>query len=269
MFSRLDLYTMLWNPPAGVETTGTSSGRTRYAPTPSGFLHAGNIASFRLTHQLARESGRHILLRIDDLDRERVRSAYVDDIFKTLRRERLDWDLGPRDPDEFEAVYSQIHRLPLYEAALEWFRIKGLLFACVCSRSMTGTTRCSGVCRDRDYALDRSDVSWRLKTEPQPENLPQWPEGQALLPWPESISEPILRRKDGLPAYHLSTVVDDLYFDIDLIVRGMDLLESSIIHRRLARMLDEPRFERIRFVHHDLVLDARGHKLSKSGAPLE
>lgn len=260
---------MLWNPPDGVLGTGLSSGRTRYAPTPSGFLHAGNIASFRLTHRLARESGRHILLRIDDLDQERKRTVYVEDIFKSLKREGLDWDLGPADPDDFEAHWSQVHRLDLYHAALEVLQKKGCLFACRCSRSLSGSAQCTGDCASKSFPFDDAEVSWRLKTPIETEMLPQWPGGTEVHPWPSSMKAPILRRKDGLPSYHLATVVDDVCFSVDLIVRGMDLIESSLLHRYLARLLDEPRFERIRFVHHDLVLDARGCKLSKSGAPLE
>ncbi len=240
-------------------------GSTRFAPTPSGFLHRGNLYSFELTHRIARESGKEILLRIDDLDRERVRPEYVRDIFNSLKRASLDWDLGPVDAEDFEQSYSQRHRLYLYESALNKLRSKNLVYACECSRAASGGSLCRLNCFERALSLDEPNRAWRFRTFGASEGLPLWKEGISVYPWPEALKDPVVRRKDGLPAYHLASVVDDIYFDIDLIVRGMDLLESSIFHRVLARALDEPKFERIRFVHHPLILDAQGLKLSKTG----
>jgi glutamyl-tRNA synthetase len=247
------------------QQTGQSSGRTRYAPTPSGFLHRGNLYSFELTHRIARESGRQILLRIDDLDRERLRPEYVRDIFNSLKRASLDWDLGPATAEEFEDSYSQRHRLPLYEKALELLRSKNAVYACACSRSPSSGSLCRQNCAERSFDLDKAQHAWRFRTSGESEGLPLWSEGIAVYPWPEALKDPVVRRKDGLPAYHLASVVDDLFYDIDLIVRGMDLLESSLFHRVLARALGEPKFERIRFVHHPLILNAQGVKLSKTG----
>ena len=92
--------------------------KTRIAPTPSGYLHLGNVLSFALTAALARRAGAAILLRIDDLDRERVSRDYVEDIFETLRFLGIPWDEGPRDFSEYERVWSQLHRLRLYREAL-------------------------------------------------------------------------------------------------------------------------------------------------------
>ena len=84
--------------------------RTRFAPTPSGFLHWGNAFSFVLTWLYARKHGGEILLRIDDLDSLRKRPEHVQDVFRSLEWLELDFDLGPSGPDEFEAKYlSLIH----------------------------------------------------------------------------------------------------------------------------------------------------------------
>ncbi|HWB90453.1 MAG TPA: glutamate--tRNA ligase family protein, partial [Puia sp.] len=102
---------------------------TRIAPTPSGFLHLGNVFSFSLTAALARRTGAEILLRIDDLDRERVQRDYLQDIFDTLTFMQIPWDQGPRNVDDFEREYSQVHRLPLYRAALARLREAGAVYA--------------------------------------------------------------------------------------------------------------------------------------------
>src|SRR5687768_5857036 len=109
--------------------------RTRIAPTPSGFLHLGNVLSFALTAAIARKRGARILLRIDDMDRDRVQPDYIDDIFEVLRFMGLPWEEGPKDAAEFLQRFSQQHRLPLYEAALQQLEKKGQVFACTCSRA--------------------------------------------------------------------------------------------------------------------------------------
>src|SRR5882757_2581728 len=90
--------------------------KTRIAPTPSGFLHLGNVLSFAITVALARKKGAKILLRIDDLDRERVEGRFVEDIFETLHFLEIPWDEGPGDLHEYETRFSQVHRMDVYRA---------------------------------------------------------------------------------------------------------------------------------------------------------
>ena len=85
--------------------------KMRIAPTPSGFLHLGNVLSFAITAELARRNNARILLRIDDLDRDRVNREYLQDIFDTLNFLGFEWDEGPRDVDDFDQNYSQLKRL--------------------------------------------------------------------------------------------------------------------------------------------------------------
>src|ERR1700723_1841788 len=92
--------------------------KTRIGPTPSGYLHLGNVLSFALTAALARQTGAGILLRIDDLDRGRVSKDYVEDIFETLRFLGIPWDEGPRSLGEYEREYTQLRRMELYGEAL-------------------------------------------------------------------------------------------------------------------------------------------------------
>jgi len=208
--------------------------KTRIAPTPSGFLHLGNVMSFLITADLAK--GAKILLRIDDLDRDRVEKEYVEDIFETLDFFGIDYDEGPRNYDEFENKWSQLHRLHLYNAALE--KLRPHVYACTCSRTQLVE---DNPCRYKDLPLDTPNASWRVRNK-----------------------DFIVRKKDGFPAYQLSSVVDDLHFGIDLIVRGQDLWDSTQAQLYLAGLLEEPAFTNIQFFHHPLLEVVPGQKLSKS-----
>lgn len=249
---------------------------TRLAPTPSGFLHLGNIVSFALTAFLARRSGAAILLRIDDLDRERVQREYVADIFETLRFMEIPYDRGPRDVAEFERGYSQLHRLPLYRDALSRLRSADAVFGCSCSRAevMRGSTDGGyfGTCRGLGLSLD-GEVSWRLRTSMPPPIVAPLPTVAPLTtaaplttvaPLPAEMRDFVVRKKDGFPAYQLSSVVDDLHYGVDLIVRGQDLWASTVAQQYLSYSLDAEAFREIHFYHHPLLTEASGEKLSKS-----
>src|SRR3569833_164758 len=119
--------------------------RTRLAPTPSGYLHLGNVFSFLQTIRLAAHTGARLFLRIDDLDRERADVRYVQDVFDTLDLLGVTWDEGPRGVADFEAVWSQVHRMGLYRSALEDLRQRGVLFACNCSRARIAREVVDGV----------------------------------------------------------------------------------------------------------------------------
>lgn len=247
--------------------------KTRIAPTPSGYLHLGNALSFLVTASLARKTGARIFLRIDDLDGQRARPGYVQDIFDTLRFLQIGWHEGPRSPEECEARYAQIHRLELYRRALEQLREGGHLFACTCSRAdilrINPDGTYPGTCRDKEIPLDRAGVSWRLHTDPVTPLRVNHPDGSvttAVLPG--SVHYFVVRKKDGLPAYQLTSLVDDLHFGVDLVVRGADLWPSTLAQLYLASVLRQPRFAETSFYHHPLLKDAYGQKLSKSaGAP--
>jgi glutamyl/glutaminyl-tRNA synthetase len=224
--------------------------RTRIAPTPSGYLHLGNVLSFALTAGLARRSAASILLRIDDLDRERVSREFVEDIFDTLNFLGIPWDEGPRNFSEFKRSWSQEHRLGMYGEALGRLRGSGKVFACDCSRSKIGRESPEGVypgtCRDKGLSLDTEGCSWRVRTEGL------------------EMTNFIVRKKDGYPAYQLTSVIDDLYFGVDLVVRGDDLRASTAAQRWLAGELGLDAFRRVHFYHHNLLMATGGEKLSKS-----
>lgn len=243
--------------------------RTRLAPTPSGYLHAGNLFSFLLTDALARRSGARLLLRIDDLDQPRFREAYLRDIFDSLRFFGINWQEGPADPAGFNNQFSQMLRRPLYESFLLRLREKKLVYACRCSRSQLARYPVDagypGTCRHLNIPLDEPGVSWRLRCNPSEQlELNSLEQGPMKCSLPASMQDFVVRKKDGLPSYQLASLADDLHFGVDLIVRGSDLWPSTLAQLYLARLLGEEKFAAIRFFHHPLLLGSEGEKLSKS-----
>jgi glutamyl/glutaminyl-tRNA synthetase len=253
--------------------------KTRLAPTPSGYLHLGNVLSFALTAALARRTGASILLRIDDMDKTRAGPGYVQDIFDTLNFLEIGWDEGPRNYAEFEREFSQLHRLDLYRGALQQLLDEGKLFACTCSR--TSMLRDSsdggypGTCREKKLPFDGEDTSWRLLTESAGAApggggfAGGWSGAMGRASLPAEMRDFIVRKKDGFPAYQLASVMDDLHFGVDLVVRGQDLWPSTLAQHFLARQLRQDAFGEIHFYHHPLLVEPAGTKLSKSpGAKL-
>lgn len=243
--------------------------RTRIAPTPSGFLHLGNAASFLCTASLAGQTGARLLLRIDDLDQQRVRPDYIQDIFDTLAFLQIRWDEGPRDPEDYAAHYAQVHRLGLYAEALEQLRREGQVFACTCSRTRLLQDHpqgfYTGTCSQKGIPLDEPGVSWRLHTDLQlslPVKNSDGSVHSALLP--PAMQAFVVRRKDGIPSYQLASLVDDLHFGVDLVVRGADLWPSTLAQLYLAAVLGKTAFLQTAFHHHPLLPGPEGNKLSKS-----
>lgn len=223
--------------------------RLRLAPTPSGYLHAGNALNFIFNWMVARSNNGRLLLRIDDLDADRKRSAFVQDVFDSLHWLGLDCEEGPRDESDFEQNWSQHLRLSLYHSELQKLRETGLLFACRKSRSDLAPFggKYPETFREQGLSLDDPDVAWRIRT----------PEG---FPMPDFM----VRRRDGLPAYQVASLVDDVHFSITHAIRGSDLDASTQAQRYLAQCTGNDKFLKINFLHHPLLLDAEGEKLSKS-----
>lgn len=244
--------------------------KTRIAPTPSGFLHLGNVLSFVITARLAKTAGAKVLLRIDDLDRVRVEERYVQDIFETLEFLGVHWDEGPRDVRDFEARWSQVHRVEMYGNGLRSLRDAGVLFACTCSRAQIAREAADGIypgtCRDKGISLDAPDVSWRIRTDMTQELVVRGLDGDVVRTQLDvTMQDFVVRKKDGYPAYQLTSILDDLYFGVDLIVRGQDLWPSTLAQLYLASFLPGGAdFSKTCFYHHELLKDKDGSKLSKS-----
>ena len=244
--------------------------RTRIAPTPSGWLHPGNGASFVLAWVIARAAEGQVLLRIDDLDRVRFRMEYLDDIFFTLDWLGIDYDEGPASSQDFLDRFSQSRRTDLYHEALRQLADLNLLYACDCSRKrireQSQDGRYAGFCRNRQLSLDSPDSAWRIKLPDEcAVSFKEWQrEMYVSLNLSQLMGDFILKQKDGSPAYQIASLCDDLHWNINLIVRGEDLLPSTGAQIFLAQQLGYDDFQKATFFHHPLLTDAAGEKLSKS-----
>ena len=242
--------------------------KTRIAPTPSGFLHLGNAMSFLITVSLAKHYGAKTLLRIDDIDKERVKKKYVEDIFKTLSFLGIPWDEGPRNYQEYKAKYSQVHRMAHYRKAMEQLKNSKKLFACDCSRRKISLNNPGGgypgTCERRKLSFEDKEANWRLLTSQKPIQLNDISRPDFAMPLPPLLRDFVVRRKDGLPSYQLTSVVDDMLDKVDFIVRGKDLIGSTAAQLFLSEKLRENPLKTAAFFHHRLMPDAQNRKMSKS-----
>lgn len=236
--------------------------RCRYAPTPSGPAHPGTLLAGLLCWLDARSRDAHLLLRLEDVDRERCTPDLADEMRAALHWLRLDWDA--------EAVQSK--RRDGHEAALDRLAGRGMLYPCSCRRSdvrqagvraADGGWRYPGTCRERPLP----DAGWRACGDALRLRLPEGEvpvsdeSGLALGREPlRDLGDPVVRRRDGALAYHLAVAVDDGADSITRVVRGRDLAPATAIHRVLQQALDLPT---PCYRHHLLLLEETGGKLAK------
>jgi glutamyl/glutaminyl-tRNA synthetase len=249
--------------------------RARIAPTPSGFLHLGNVFSFVLTWLIVRKNKGHLLLRIDDLDIQRRKIAYLDDIFSTLEWLGIDYDEGASGTSDFLQNFSQETRLANYEQLLQDL-VKlspPLVFECQCSRTDIQRNMTNSIyfdaCRSLKITIDtikneRQNKAWRIEVPNDNVTFQDFLKGQVRIPLAERMGDFIVRKKDGFPAYQIASLSDDLHYRINWIVRGEDLIDSTAAQVFLARLLGKSDFVNAQFVHHPLLLAPDHQKLSKS-----
>jgi len=213
-----------------------------------------------LTWLLTRRAGGTLHLRIDDLDRARLRRPYLENIFRVIDWLGIDYDQGASGPDDFLRHYSQLLHLPAYNAVLRRLAQRpGLVQAS--HRSRTGAP-------GAPVPLDTPGAAWRARVPPG--TAVRWNDagqGPAQVPLAQEMPDFIIRKKDGVAAYQVASVVDDLWLGTTLIVRGLDLQASTAAQLWLAAQLSETssfNAQRIQFYHHALLTDATGQKLSKS-----
>ncbi|MEM8583462.1 MAG: glutamate--tRNA ligase family protein [Bacteroidota bacterium] len=242
---------------------------TRIAPTPSGYLHLGNAYNFLLTSRLSTRHGGQLLLRIDDIDRARYREAYVQDVFDSLDWLGIDYQVGPNTIQEFESKWSQQLRIDRYQEILDELRAKNLVYPCAYSRreiqAMTTDGIYRGENRNSQLSLDQAGVAWRVKVPKETSLELTKKDSHIDVDIHREMGDFVVRKKDGLPAYQIASLVDDVDHGIQLIVRGEDLIPSTAAQLHLAECLDFLDFRRsVTFHHHPLILDAAGQKLAKS-----
>lgn len=240
---------------------------TRIAPTPSGFLHKGNVFSFLLTQRLAKEIGADVLLRIDDIDNERFRIEYVNDIFNTLFKMKMEWQVGPHSPEEFIEHWSQLTRKDQYNKLLDMLVATGRVYACSCSRKDLSAQQAltAHTCRQLSIPLDSPNVAWRFRIEPTDlVEIRIFGHQNQEVTVANMITDPVVRKRDGVASYQVASLADDLYFGVTHIVRGQDLWPSTLFQLLMAQVVGAQHFSEVEFVHHSLLANAQGEKLSKS-----
>lgn len=244
---------------------------TRFAPSPTGYLHLGHAHSALDGWSRAKQVGGRFLLRMEDIDRTRCRPEFDAAVVADLTWLGLDWD-GP--------VRRQSEHFADYQAALSRLQAMGVLYACFCTRKDIATAQSAphgpdgslypGTCRNLPtdkiaqrmaegaaYAL-RLDTA---KAQALTGELYFDEERQGTLTArPEQLGDVVLARREIPCSYHLCVTVDDALQGVTLVSRGEDLLPATHIHRLLQALLDLPTPT---YAHHPLLTDAKGARLAK------
>jgi len=242
--------------------------RTRLAPSPTGLLHLGNARTFLVNWWMARAAGGEVVLRIEDLDRSRVKDGFVERQIEDLEWLGLDWDEGP---------VTQSARTDTYAAAFETLREQGRAYPCACSRREIRAAAAAphasdegpsypGTCRGRFADEDEARVAagrrpaWRFVVDPGEVAFDDRCRGPISLDPAVVGGDFVLRTVDEVWSYQLAVAVDDAAMGITEVVRGDDLVSSTPRQIILLRALSLPA---PRYTHLPLVLDANGERMAK------
>lgn len=248
---------------------------TRFAPSPTGYLHLGTIYSALFTENAAREADGRFLIRIEDTDRGRCRPEFEEQILDDLKWMGLEWE---------EPIRRQSEHLESYQTALQDLVAQGLLYPCFCTRKeileeidaagvaphgpegpvYPGTCRHLSQQEREEKSSTGMSFALRLDTEKAHARISEitWHDRDKgeVIARPGRFGDVVVARKDGWPSYHLAVTWDDHIQGITLVTRGNDLFEATDIHRLLQAVLglDTPEYH-----HHKLLLDPQGRRLAK------
>jgi glutamyl-Q tRNA(Asp) synthetase len=221
----------------------------RFAPSPSGPLHKGSLVAAVGSFLQAKSQNGSWLLRIDDIDPPREVSGSVDDILSSLTAHGLEWD---------GEVYLQSGQYERYEAALTWLSEQGHCYFCNCTRKQINQFggRYQGCCRDKHLSPVGCSLRFRNLGLEQ-----RFTDGVLGEVHSEFVAEDfVIKRKDGLYAYHLAAVLDDICQGVTEIVRGADLLSPTFCQLALYKVFNEPRPS---YAHLPVMAEKPGKKISK------
>jgi len=246
---------------------------TRFAPSPTGYLHLGHAASAWHVWQTAAAAQGQVLLRIEDIDTTRCKPVYTQAIYDMLRWLGFDWP---------EPVRVQSEHFPTYARLVEELTERGLTYRCFLSRRQLQSQPapyCGGplpAWQEAEALAEGKPFAWRLSLKAARQALgPRWstlsyteqtPAGLQTRPVnPALEGDIVLARKDSPSAYHLAATHDDALQGITHIIRGADLVNAPHVQTLLQTLMGWPRPI---YQHHALILDDKGQKLSKhSGSP--
>ena len=247
---------------------------TRFAPSPTGYLHLGHAFSALTAWRRARESGGRFLLRIEDIDPARCRPEYTAAIQEDLSWFGIDWD-GP--------VRVQSEHSGAYRSVLDTLSARGLLYPCFCTRAdiareieasaaaphaPDGSLVYPGTCRDLsdDERATRIAAGERFALRLDMQRAVREPlsfqeEGKGAIACdPAAFGDVVLARKDAPASYHLCVTHDDALQGVTLVTRGDDLRTATHVHRLLQALMG---WTVPRYAHHRLLTDASGQRLAK------
>lgn len=250
----------------------------RFAPSPTGRMHLGNLFTALVSWLSVRRQGGGWILRIEDLDPQRSRMEYARLIEDDLHWLGLDWDEGGVDGTGAAAPYCQSLRGDIYEAAFHRLAATGLLYRCRCSRADIMATQAphqadgrvvyAGTCRPAPappFTLDAAAGAVRLWVPSGEIAFDDRVYGHHSVNLAARCGDFVLRRADGAWAYQLAVVVDDAAMGVSEVVRGSDLLLSAAQQIYLYRLLGA---EVPAWAHVPLVCNAEGRRLSKRDADM-
>jgi glutamyl-tRNA synthetase len=250
--------------------------RVRYAPSPTGAPHVGNIRTALFNWLFARHYGGSFIVRIEDTDVARKAEGTVETILNSLRWLGLDWDEGPEAGGKY-APYFQSQRLDLYREAAERLVSQGDAYYCYCSPQRLEEMRAEQVRRKQPPGYDRHcrNLSEQERAQKQSEGISPVVRFKALLEGQvrftdlirgevvfenNTMDDLVLLKSDGYPTYHLASVVDDHLMEISHVLRAEEWLSSTPRHLLLYRTLG---FEPPQFAHLPMILGSDRSKLSK------
>jgi len=244
---------------------------TRFAPSPTGYLHLGHAYSAWRAWGRARAAGGRFLLRLEDIDTTRCRPEFAAGVIEDLRWLGLGWD---------GEIRVQSAHLADYAAALEGLRGRGLLYPCFCSRAEIARAQAAphagesgvypGICKGLSEAARQARMeagqayAWRLDVARAMQNAGDLRFFEERVGWvaaqPARLGDVVLARKDVATSYHLCVVHDDGVQGVTHVIRGEDLAEATHVHVLLQRLLG---FATPVYAHHRLLTDSSGKRLAK------
>ncbi len=258
-----------------VSTIKQAPYRGRLAPSPTGLLHIGHACTFWTAYQRALVHRGTLVLRNEDLDPQRSKAEFARAMIEDLRWLGVHWHEGPDIGGPF-APYDQSRRRELYLDAWRKLRDGGLIYPCTCSRKDLATSAAapnegddeplySGRCREKLHEAIRYQeprgVNWRfLVPDGETISFNDLRQGAQRFVAGRDFGDFVLWRRDDVPAYQLAVVADDAAMQVTEVVRGADLLKSTVRQLLLIRALELPVPA---YYHCDLLRDDGGKRLAK------
>ena len=239
----------------------------RFAPTPSGRMHLGNVFAALIAWLSVRSRNGEMVLRMEDLDTQRTSSDFAAVLRSDLQWLGLDWDRETAPQSERSGVYSRY-----FEKMMDL----GLLYPCYCTRSQLhsvnaphlsdGTYVYPGTCRNLENPPAGRKPSWRVIVPDKVWSFTDWVQGDYALNLATDCGDMVVRRADGVYVYQLAVTVDDGEAGVTEVVRGMDLLSSAPRQMYLQELLGFPHPE---YGHVPMLLAPDGRRLSKRDRDLD